>query len=60
MLVGLPTVALAVILADLAGNSATRPFTRGVFVVFVLLEIHLPETLGGLANWLVDAALTLL
>lgn len=60
MLIGLPTVALAVILADLVGNSATRPFTRSVFVVFVLLEIRLPETLGGIANWALEATTALL
>jgi len=60
MLVGLPTVAVVCILADLAGNSATRPFSRGVFATMVLLELQVAATVGGVASWGVDVLSTLL
>jgi hypothetical protein len=60
MLVGLGTVALATIVADLAGNDATRWFSRRVFAVMVLLELQVADTVGGVANWTVQALATLL
>jgi hypothetical protein len=47
MLVGLPSVAIAAMLADLAGNSTTRPFTRPVFVLTLLWVGGLPDAIGA-------------
>lgn len=60
MIVGLPTVAIVAIVADLAGNDETRGFTRGVFGVMVLLELQVASTVGGVANWGATALLGLL
>lgn len=58
--VGLPTVAIVCVLADLAGNSVTRRFSRGVFAVLVLLELQVAATVGGVASWGVDVVVSLL
>ena len=59
-LVGLPTVAVVAILAELLGNSATRPTTRGIFAVLVLLELRLAQTVGGVVFWMTNTLLNLL
>jgi len=60
MLVGLPTVAVVCILADLAGNSVTRRFSRGVFGVMVALELRVADSVGGAVSWAADAFTTIL
>jgi hypothetical protein len=60
MLVGLPTIAVVCILADLAGNSATQPFSRGVFGVMVALELRVADSVGGVVSWAADALTTVL
>lgn len=54
MLVGLYTVAIASIIADLAGNSTTRRYSRTVFGVAVLVEVGAFRAMGGIANWVVS------
>jgi len=60
MLVGLPTVAVMAMIAELAGNSATRPATRMVFATMVLIELQVAATVGGAATWLFHGVLSLL
>ena len=60
MLVGLGLVAIAVIVADLAGNDVTRQFSRRVFYIMVLLELQVADSVGGVANWAFQALATLL
>jgi hypothetical protein len=59
MLVGLPTVAVLAILAELAGNSATRPTTRTIFALVFLLEVGLFGAMGGVATWVAHGVLSL-
>lgn len=60
MLAELAWVAIAAMVADLLGNDATRGFTRAVFGVMVLLELQVASTVGGVANWGLQALATLL
>lgn len=57
MLVGVPSVAVAAILADLAGNSKTRPFTRFAWVVTLLWVGGLPEATGAFVGFLASVIL---
>jgi hypothetical protein len=53
-LIGTGSAFVVAATADLAGNSRTRPFTRGGFALVALGDMGL--TLGGLASFGADVA----
>lgn len=57
-LLGLFSAAVSAMVADLAGNEKTRPFTRFAFLWVTL--IHSGLSVRGLANWLFQVSATLI
>jgi hypothetical protein len=57
MLVGVPSVAVVAMLAELAGNSTTRPFTRLTFVMTLLWVGGLPDATGAAVGFLAGVLL---
>jgi len=52
MLVGLPTVAIAAISAEILGNSRTRPASRLMFVGVILWASGAPQAVAGVGTYL--------
>jgi hypothetical protein len=57
MLVGVPSAFLGLVIAELAGNSQTRPFTRFGFVATLLWVGGLPSATGGMVSFLAGVLL---
>jgi hypothetical protein len=57
MLVGVPGAFIALVIAELAGNSETRPFTRLGFMLTLLWVGGIPSAMGGMVSYLAGVLL---
>jgi hypothetical protein len=57
MLVGVPAAFIGLVIAELAGNSKTRPFTRFAFILTLLWVGGLPSATGGVVSFLAGGLL---